>query len=128
MKIENFNRTNVKSLREQLNSELESLANRLGIDISVGNATFTSNSVTFKVNANKISEGGFIITKEAEAWNRHASRYNLNHISVGDDVFCQGKRFTLTGWNSKAKKYPIEISDSVGVKYKVSIQQFRSEN
>ena len=44
-KIEQFNRANLRELREELNGALSDLAEQLGISIEIGNMRFSEHSV-----------------------------------------------------------------------------------
>lgn len=108
-KIEKFNRSEVKALREALNQELGQLAKKYGIEIKAGNASFDHTNVTFKVQASVIANGQ-VLTPEARDFNRLASLKGLGGYQLGDQIEIDGKVYTLTGWNRKAPKYPVQIS------------------
>ena len=52
----------------------------------------------------------------------------MNHLSVGDQITIQGKSYTLTGYNTRAKKAPVEFKDSRGNNYKCSMRMLQIEN
>lgn len=121
MTISNFDKTTVKALRIAMNNALASVEAEYGIKINAGNASFSGNEVTFKVKANTVGDSGQAQTKEASNWDMMASVNGLGHLSVGDEVILQGKSFTIAGWNTRARKSPINIQDASGRGYKCSI-------
>lgn len=66
--IKEFNKQNLKSLRQDMNAALAKLEKQYGIQIHVGNASFMANEVTFKTKCNTVSKEGTAITKEAQNW------------------------------------------------------------
>ncbi len=75
--IKEFNKQNLKSLRQDMNAALAKLEKQYGIQIHVGNASFMANEVTFKTKCNTVSKEGTAITKEAQNWPLYASMNGL---------------------------------------------------
>jgi len=127
-KVKQFDKANLKMLRVEMNKELQSVAKKYGITIDVGNASFSSNEVTFKVNANTVESDGTVITKESQSWDRHKGFYNLSHLNVGDTITIQGSPYTLSGFNTRARKAPVNFKNSAGAGYKCSVRMLQMEN
>ena len=128
MKVSNFDKPSIKAIRIAMDEALAKVSKEYGIQISTGNARFTGHEVTFKVKANVISKDGITKTKEAQAWDLYASSQGLGHLSVGDSVELQGKSFTIKGYNTRARKSPINIEDSNGRGYKCSVSMLLMYN
>ena len=128
MKISNFDKPSIKAIRLAMDAALAKVEKQYGVKISTGNARFSSDEVTFKVKANVIGTGGVVKTKEAQAWDIYASTQGLGHLSVGDTVQLQGQSFTIAGYNTRARKSPINITDSNGRGYKCSVQMVKMYN
>ena len=126
--INQFNRANIKGLRDEINEALSSVASKYGITISAGNCSFSGNEANFKLKLNTIGEGGTVITRESQMWDIYKSRTNCSHLKVGDQIMIQGTPYTLTGYNTRAKKAPIQFKDSRGQGYKCSIMMLNLEN
>jgi hypothetical protein len=47
---------------------------------------------------------------------------------VGDTIQLQGKSFTIAGYNTRARKSPINITDSNGRGYKCSVAMVKMYN
>ena len=128
MKISNFDKPSIKAIRIAMDEALAKVEKQYGVKISTGNARFSNDEVTFKVKANVIGTGGVVKTKEAQAWDIYASSQGLGHLSVGDTINLQGKSFTIAGYNTRARKSPINIADSNGRGYKCSVQMVKMYN
>jgi len=61
-------------------------------------------------------------------WNRHKGLHGMDHLSVGDQITIQGKSYTLTGFNTRARKAPVNFKDSLGRGYKCSMRMLQMEN
>ena len=128
MKVTNFDKPTIKAIRMAMDQALATVANEYGITINTGNARFSGNEVTFKVKANTQSADGTVNTKEAQMWDLYAPTHGLGHLSVGDTIQLQGKSFTIAGYNTRARKSPINITDANGRGYKCSVAMVKMYN
>ena len=128
MKVQQFDKPTIKAIRQAMDQALTEVANQYGITINTGNARFSGNEVTFKVKANTVGEGGQAITKEAQTFELVKGQHGLDHLNVGDTVTLQGKEFILKGFNTRARKSPIQIEDLQGRGYKCSVQMLKMYN
>ena len=126
--IKQFNRANIKGLRNEIDEALDRVAKKYGITISAGNCTFSGNEANFKLKLNTIGGNGTPITRESQMWDLYKSRTNCSHLNVGDKITMQGTPYTLTGYNTRAKKAPIQFKDSRGKGYKCSIAMLNMYN
>ena len=127
-KIESFNKQQIVQLRSEIDKALDRVAKEYGITISAGNCSFSGNEANFKLKLNTIGEGGTVITRESKMWNLYKSRTNCSHLNVGDTIIIQGNPYTLSGYNTRAKKAPINFTDSRGNGYKCSIEMLNIYN
>ena len=119
MAIKQFDRKNLKALRQDMNAALKAIEAQYGIQINVGNASFSDNEVTFKTKCNTLGEGGKAQTKEANQWKLYAELNGVGQFSVGDRITIQGQVFSIEGWNTRAKKSPVMIKEvATGKSYK----------
>ena len=126
--IKQFNRANIKGLRNEIDEALDQVAKKYGITISAGNCTFSGNEANFKLKLNTIGEGGTVITRESQNWDFYKNRTQCTHLNVGDKITIQGGTYILTGYNTRARKAPIQFKDSRGNGYKCSILMLNLEN
>lgn len=119
MAIKQFDKKNLKNLREDMNQVLKAIELQYGIQIHVGNASYSDNEVTFKTKCNTIGQTGKPQTKEANQWKMYADLNGVGQFSVGDRITIQGEVFTIEGWNSRARKSPVMIQNiNTGKNYK----------
>ena len=104
------------------------IGQREGITLSAGNISFSNNEASIKVKANTIGDNGQVETKEARNWGLYADHNGLGDLKVGDTIDLQGKSFTIAGWNSRARKSPISITDANGRGYKCSVEMVKMYN
>jgi len=131
--IKQFDNNNLQALRVEMDIALQAISNKYGITIKAGNASFSGNECTFKVKLNTIGSDGTVITKEAKDWDRYKALVNgpldgLNHLNIGDTITIQGSPYILTGYNTRARKAPINFTDSRGNGYKCSVRMLTLEN
>ena len=127
-RITNFDKPTIKAIRVAMDDALAQVEKAYGIKISTGNARFSGNEVTFKVKANTVTSSGSAITKEAQMFDIVKHQEGIGHLSVGDTVILQGKQFILKGFNTRARKSPINIEDMQGRGYKCSVQMLKMYN
>ena len=129
MKVSNFDKPTIKAIRAAMDQALATVASEYGITINTGNARFSGNEVTFKVKANTVDGAtGTAITKEAQTFEAVKYQEGIGHLSVGDTVTLQGKAFILKGYNTRARKSPINIEDMQGRGYKCSVSMLKMYN
>ena len=126
--IKQFDKTNLQGLRVEMDNALQAISNKYGITIKAGNASFSGNECTFKVKLNTKGTDGTVITKEAKDFDRYKGLHGMDHLSVGDTIYIQGSPYILTGFNTRARKAPINFTNSVGSGYKCSVRMLLNEN
>jgi len=126
--IKQFNKPTIVQLRSSINEALDQVAKEYGITISAGNCSFSGNEANFKLKLNTIGGNGKAITRESQMWDLYKSRTNCSHLNVGDTITIQGNSYTLSGYNTRARKAPINFTDSRGNGYKCSINMLNLEN
>ena len=131
--IKQFDTINLQALRVEMDKALQAISNKYGITIKAGNASFSGNECTFKVKLNTKGSDGTVITKEAKSWELYAGMANgpldgLNHLKVGDKITIQNTPYILTGFNTRARKAPVNFKDALGNSYKCSVRMLSNEN
>ena len=126
--IKQFNKPTIVQLRSSINEALDQVAKEYGITISAGNCSFSGNEANFKLKLNTIGDNGTVITRESKMWDLYKSRTNCSHLNIGDTITIQGNSYTLSGYNTRARKAPINFTDSRGNGYKCSINMLNLEN
>ena len=119
--IKQFNKPQIVQLRSSIDKALDQVAKEYGITISAGNCSFSGNEANFKLKLNTIGDNGTVITRESQMWALYKNRTQCSHLSVGDEIQLQGNTYILSGYNTRARKAPIQFTDSSGRGYKCSI-------
>ena len=126
--ITQFDKSNLQTLRVEMDKALQAISNKYGITIKAGNASYSGNECTFKVKCNTKATDGTVITKEAMDWDRHKGFHGMDHLSVGDKITIQGSTYILSGFNTRARKAPVNFKDTLGRGYKCSVRMLANEN
>ena len=115
--MQTLNKQFVKEIRSQLQDSIDMRGSALNdFDIKVGNASYDDTEATFKVTV-KITGTKSREEKDLDAW---AKLYNLDTEVT---AVINGKQFKLTGFNSKARKRPYQITEQGSGKTFVCDQQ-----
>ena len=126
--IKQFDKSNLQVLRVEMDKALQAISNKYGITIKAGNASYSGNECTFKVKLNTKGSDGTVITKEAKSWDLYKNRTNCSHLSIGDTIKIQGNTYTLSGFNTRARKAPINFTNATGMGFKCSIEMLNIYN
>lgn len=111
-----FDRNNLDEIRADINAALESVAEKHGITLSIGNISYESTRFTTKLTA-QTGDGS---EHEQKEFARNCWRYNIPESWYGKSFVAEGQTFTITGINTRARKSPINFKDVKGRMYKAS--------
>ena len=111
--MEQFDKSSVRYTRERIDAVLEELGKELGMKFHAGNATFTENSISFKLEASRIAEDGEVVSKKAENFRLYCSRWDLTEDDLGKHFSFGGDVFKLVGSNHRATRYPMIGEDLI---------------
>ena len=107
-----FTRTETKKMRTEIENALEIIAKKYGYATKVGNIKF-GNVIEAKITVSKMasnSHGTYANTPEAQAFLERAERMGLAKDCLNEKYTFKGETLKITGYNSRAKKYPINYS------------------
>ena len=122
MTIKKIDRSICKNLRVEIEQGLEYLKPTYGLNIKAGNASYTDNSVTFKL---ELTVVGF--DKDKDTFKQLCTFYNLTPDDYGREFRSQGKAFRLIGINSRSPKFCFLGERSDGKRFKFTdkiLEQF----
>ena len=95
----------LRKLRDSIDKAIADLGEEHGVILETGNATFSDNNFTLKIEGSQMV-GGNVMTKEATAY-----RMNMMHEQTGLELFevfpYNKMQFKVTGYKTRAKKRPI---------------------
>jgi len=125
MKITNFNRENLNSIRSEFEKELKVIGNKFGISFNVNTIRFTEKSMHCKLEGNlsdNCSNESFLAIEFKEK----CHKYGLKPTDLRRKFTSNDKTFRIIGLKVRNRKYPI-IAENVltGKSYKFSIHQIK---
>lgn len=128
MNINSFDKSNIKSLREDINAALAEVGKKYGISLQAGNASFTATETTFKLLAmvgNKtISD--VRAEKTASDLVTYATIY-FPDLKLSATYSRGGRTYKIVGYNTRRRTAPLIIVDTkTDKKYKISIDDMRA--
>jgi hypothetical protein len=107
----------VLNFRSALQADLNEIAKKHGVKLSLGNATFTSTNITFKLEAATLNENGEANSKTVTDWNLCAPFYGFKPEHLNSTFRSNGKTVKIVGWDRKSHKYPV-LGEVMGKTYK----------
>lgn len=105
-KINSLDRTAVRRINDDIQSALDAVAKRYGVQIKVGNSRFSNTNCTTKIDISTVNEGGTVMTKEATDFNRFATSFGITK-KLGDTFDFRYDRYEITGLKPRSSKYPV---------------------
>lgn len=121
-KIKNLDKGTVQMMRKAIQQKLDSLGDIYGLDIKLGNIRYDGISFRTKLECH-VQEPESGVSFEQEAFNSQCWRYGLKPDDYLKEVTLNGGKFygtkaKITGFNPRAKKYPVQVVTSHGDKIK----------
>ena len=122
-KINSLDRTAVRRINDDIQSALDAVAKRYGVQIKVGNSRFSNTNCTTKIDISTVNEGGTAMTKEATDFNRFAASFGITK-KLGDTFEFRYDRYEITGLKPRSSKYPVlakNLSNGKTFKFPASV-------
>ena len=125
--MKEFNKQNLKMLRNEMTEALKEFSDDNDISIEVGNASFRGGNATFKVHLCCKTEDGEILNKDAEEFKRTAKLfYGLEPSDLGKEFTGNtGEKYTLIGSSRRSRKFPILGKRSDGKIFKFPVHMVK---
>lgn len=99
-----------RNLRSDMETALQAVAEKYGMDFNVGNMRFTPSTVSIKVEAAVLGEN--VENALQGEFNLYCRRYGLSESDYGRQfVDHQGHRHIILGIKPRSKRYPILTRD-----------------
>jgi hypothetical protein len=104
----------LRSIREQMNAALASVAEKNGVVIQVGNASFTPENANFKLTIATLPDGADPTAsaselKAAADWKNQAVFFGLKVAWLGKTFTQLGSTCEIVGLMPKRRKYPVLV-------------------
>lgn len=104
-KIKEFDRQNLKPLRQDIDKALKAVAEKYGLSLMLGNIRFNESSATCKLEA-RVTEKTGEPTMAAD-FRALAPTYGLESSLLYQTVLMDGKFYKIVGLKPRNRKYPI---------------------
>lgn len=105
-KLKRFDTVVLTKLREEMNDALKGIAEKYGMTIDAGKATYGDTYANFKVELALTKEDGTALTREATAFKMYAHLFGMKPDDLGKEFVWNGKRLKLTGYCASKRKFP----------------------
>lgn len=114
-------RNRIRQINADIEKALWSVAEKHGVEISVGNSSFTDVEYTTKLTVK--TEGSE--QREREQSREYAKMLGLPEGIVGRDFVMRGETCKVVRIDPKKRKYPVIIKKPNGKKYKVTVESVK---
>jgi len=115
----------VELMRAYLEVALTGFEEHFGVQVEIGRMSYSASNVNITLQASEIGTDGTALTREAEAFKHSAHLYDMSPEWLGAHFTAMGKRFKITGLNTRAKKYKVQAIADDGTRYKFSHKSIR---
>tara|TARA_R110001592_G_scaffold31379_1_gene110621 strand:- start:1248 stop:1649 length:402 start_codon:yes stop_codon:yes gene_type:complete len=110
--IKQFTKLNVSETREAINKALNSLRETHGINVSLGNISYSDKSFTVKATASIIPTPGIVEPDYVMAWkNGDNMIHGIDSKYLNTIVHVHGEDYKIVGCTSRRSKYTIIVED-----------------
>lgn len=109
-KITEITRPFLRDARDEIEAALSEFAEKYGIAVSVGNASFTPGPggyATFKLELATKTPAGEVNTKQAADFNLYCYRYGLKPEHLNREISFAGRDYKIIGLMPKSSRYPL---------------------
>lgn len=114
-----FTKTNLKNIRADIEAALASVEATYNCKFSLGNIRFSDHNFRGKLECNSVADASGNTINPAEVhFNDNRWRVGLAKDAFGKTFTAQGRRYTIVGVNTRAKKYPVQAETAAGRRYK----------
>jgi len=108
----------LKLMRPDIDAALKAVAEKYGVQIATGNASFSANEATYKLKVNVIGEGGKVLTQEVERLAQYGEMIGLPGVKHGDKFTHKGSGYTIYGLKADISgKHPVIVDGAAGRRY-----------
>ena len=117
-KITKLDKPTVTYIRKRLKAAVKPLAKELGIVIDLGHCTFQTSNCRFQLKVAVLDSSGKAITEEVDSFRSNAKLFGFEPSDLGREFIFRGQSYTICGFKSKSRKYPVIARSDNGKDYK----------
>jgi hypothetical protein len=120
----NFNKSNLSAIRSDITAALAAVEKKHGVSFKLGNIRYSDNDFRGKLECFSASDNsGNAVDVAKQNFESKAFLIGVDKSAFGKSFRSNGRKFTITGVNTRANKYPIQASTANGKRYKFSVTQ-----
>ena len=112
--ITRFDKTNLDTLRKEIDDALAPIAARHGIQLHAGRITYAADNARITLEAAVVTPDGMVLSREATAFRELAHLYGLQPSDLGRTFTLSGTEYTIVGLRTRATRAPILARTSDG--------------
>ena len=114
--VNKIDRDVCKDIRSELDTELASIGERLGLSLRMGGCRYSNDSATFKLEVELLSEAGRPISKEETYLNQNHEFLGIPKDWLGAKLKdpIDGRLYYLRGYKARSPKRPFLIESVNG--------------
>jgi len=128
MKIESFNRGNLKSMRQEISQALAALSDKYGVMFEIGNIRFSDTKFRTQLSVTVANPSQKIQGATANDFNTYCGIYGLVPSDLGKTFRgLSGDAYKLVGLKPKSHKFPFIGERADGKRFKFTAEQVRRE-
>lgn len=116
--ITHFDRPTLRMLNAEIEAALQSVADKHGISIKTGGASFTAQNYRLKLEVAIKDGNGDALTKQATDFQKHATQFGLSPDDFGREFVNRRSTFKIVGIAIGSWRYPILCENQNGKVYK----------
>ncbi len=106
-KITQFNKENLKSMRDEINANLKELGESYGISFKVGNISYSETEFKASLKCTIALNETELADKEKNDFTANCLFFGLSPEDYGKEFVNSGKTFQIKGLKFNSRKYPI---------------------
>lgn len=119
-----FTKTNLKNIRADIHAALATVEATYNCKFDLGRITFTDNNFRGKLECNSTSDrSGNTINPAEQNFDQNRWKIGIAKEAFGKSFRVNGTKYTITGINTRAKKYPVQATNPQGATYKFAMRQ-----
>jgi len=121
-----FDKNKCSQLRQKMTAALKTVEADLGIQIKVGNMSFSGPNVNVKVEASEVSADGTVETPERTRFKEYCELYGFTIDQLDATFTDKGQTWKVVGIKSRAQKFPIVIESPDGRRMKAAVKYVKA--
>jgi hypothetical protein len=116
-KVTKLKKADVQAIMGDIVSALATIEEKYGVKIERGSASYTELSFKCPITVT-VNDNDEVLAKKKTDFERMAKLYGVSGDGFNVEFKEGGKTMRVTGFNTRAPKYPIILEDSEGKSYK----------